>query len=305
MKSIFPACCLLLAAACAETGGSSSYSSAGSYEPPRSAERALSAKTFPAETVAFMKNGLHQFSAGDPKWEQTRAQWLAMGPDESDALVQYIWTALLRFQTLDRPREVEKARHELAVIGGPSVPLLTAFLVGGTIRTTVDRDTGERKDVVVDDAARDEASRILGLIGAPSTSAVREALEQAPTKSGKRFALLTLGYIGERGGDAASEPLVRYARDPDDVLRVVAVDSLQFFHDEGSRSALIQALGDPESLVRRKAAESLRNRHDAAAAAYIRGAAERARGEAKLVEAAELDKAAASIERWNEEQRRK
>ncbi len=305
MKSIFPACLVLLAAGCAETGGSSGYSSSGSYTPPASAERALSAKTFPPETQAFMKAGLHQFSANDPRWEQTRAQWLAMGPDEADALVQYLWGALLRMQTLDHPREVERARHELAVIGEPSVPLLSAFLVGGTIRTTVDRDTGEKKDVVVDDAARDEASRILGLIGAPAAPAVRDALERAPTKSGKRFALMTLGYIGERGGDAASEPLVRYSRDSDDVLRVVAVDSLQYFHDEGTRSALIQSLGDSEGLVRRKAAESLKNRHDAMAAAYIRGAADRARGEAKLVEAAELDKDAQSIERWNEEQRRK
>ena len=141
-----------------------------------------------------------------------------------------------------------------------------------------------------------EASAVLGVIGAPAVQAVRDALDRAASKAGTRYSLQTLGFIGDRGGAAVYEPIVSYARSEDDVLRVEAVVALQYFHDETTRSALIQALGDPDDLVRRNAAESLMNRRDMSSVAYIRAAAERARANSKLAEAAELDRAAAWIE---------
>jgi hypothetical protein len=269
--------------------GSSSSSGSGN-------SGARTIQSFPPETQAFMKAGLHQFSKRDPQWETTRAVWLAKGPAEADFLVQNMWAALLRFQGLDQPGEVERARHELVLIGEPSVPLLAAFIEGGTVASVVDEQTGERRDVVVDDFARQEASAVLGLIGAPSVGAVRDALARTTSKSGKRYALQTLGNIGDRGGAAAYEPLLQYFRGDDDVLRVEAVLSLRFFHDETTRSALIQALSDDDDLVRRKAAEALKNRRDTASVPYIRAAADRARADARLAEAAELDRSANWIE---------
>jgi hypothetical protein len=286
--------CALLAAACAGDGAGTGATS--STDSPAAPARPPAVESFPPETQAFMKSALHQFSAGDPAWETSRAEWLAKGPHEASFLVETMWAALLRFQGLNQPKEVERARHELAIIGEPSVPLLAAFLGGGTAYTTVDTKTGERQDVPVDDLARREASEVLGLIGAPAVPAVRGALESAPTKAGKRYAIQTLGYIGDRGGPAAYEPLVAHARDEDEVLRVEAVVSLRHFHDDSTRSALLGALSDESDLIRRKAAESLKVRRDAAAAPHIRAAAQSARAAAKLAEADELDRVAAWLE---------
>ncbi len=280
----------LAAASCAGAGGSGGSSASGPSGPP-------AFESFPPETQAFMKAGLHQFSAGDPQWDATRAEWIGKGPEATEFLVETMWTALLQSQAMNQPQLVERARHELAMIGEPSVPLMAQFVAGGTIRTTVDEKTGERHDVVVDDLARGEASEVLGLIGAPATSAVRGALENSASKSGKRCALRTLGYIGDRGGAAAYEPVVRYARGDDDVLRVEAVLALRYFHDQTTRSALLSALTDQDDLVRRTAGESLMNRRDASAAPAIREAAQRARGATKLAEADALDEDAAWLEK--------
>lgn len=283
---------VLAVAACAGgPDGEDGSSRSGSGRP---GARAI--EQFPPETQAFMKAGLHQFSKRDPQWESTRAVWLAKGPDEADFLVQNMWAALLKFQGLDQPAEVERARHELALIGEPSVPLMTAFLEGGTVASVVDQQTGERRDVVIDDFARQEASAILGLIGAPSVGPVRDALERTSSKAGKRYALQTLGIIGDRGGAAAYEPLLRYARGDDEVLRVEAIFSMRFFHDETTRSVLVQALDDDDDLVRRKSAEALKNRRELTSVAYLRAAADRARADARLAEASEFERAASWIE---------
>jgi hypothetical protein len=291
-RSVFLLLAALVSASCAGEGGGAG----GASSSPSRAKGPPEFESFPPETQAFMKAGLHQFSAADPQWTDTRATWLAKGPDESDFLVRMMWAALLQSQAMNQPQNVERARHELALIGEPSIPLMAEFLAGGTVREETDPKTGEKRDVVIDDFARGEASEVLGLIGGPAAPAVRDALASAPSKAGKRVALRTLGYIGDRGGAAAYEPLLEYARVEDDVLRVEAVVALGFFHDETTRAALIEALSDAEPLVRRKAAESLMNRRDATAAPAVRAAAERARGAGKIGEASEMDQAATWIE---------
>jgi hypothetical protein len=291
LRTVLALAAALAAASCSSdgSGGSSSSSRSRSSGAPEF-------ESFPPETQAFMRAGLHQFSAGDPQWNETRAIWLAKGPDEADFLVRNMWAALLRCQALNQPKNVERARHELALIGEPSIPLMSEFLAGGTVREATDPATGERRDVVIDDFARAEASEVLGLIGAPATPAVRDALDRAASKAGQRAALRTLGYIGERGGEAAYEPLLEHARGDDDVLRVEAVVALGHFRDETTRAALIEALADPDDLVRRKAAESLMTRRDASAVPYIREAAGRAKGVGKLAEASAMEQAASWIE---------
>jgi hypothetical protein len=290
--------CALAAAACAGGGAEGTGSQPGAPSSGAAPERTAPAavESFPPETQAFMKSALHQFSVGDPAWDQSRAEWLAKGPREASFLVETMWAALLRFQGLNQPAEVQRARHELAMIGEPSVPLLAAFLAGGTAYTAVDPKTGETHDVLVDDLARKEASEVLALVGAPAVPAVRDALEHASTKAGKRYALQTLGYIGERGGAAAYEPVLAHVRDEDEVLRVEAVLALRYFHDDATRAALVGALADESDLIRRKAAESLKVRKDFAAAPQIRAAAQSARAAARLAEADELDRAAAWLE---------
>jgi len=281
----------LVAASCASSEGDVGVASASRAKGPPAIDG------FSPETQAFMNAGLHQFSNKDPQWDDTRAAWLAKGPAEADLLVRTMWAALLQFQAMNQPQEVERARHELALIGEPSIPLMSEFLAGGTIREATDPKTGERRDLVVDDFARGEASEVLGLIGGAAAPAVRDALAKAPTKAGKRAALRTLGYIGDRGGAAAYEPLLEYARVEDDVLRVEAVVALGYFHDETTRAALLDALSDPETLVRRKAADSLMSRRDATTVSAVRAAAQRARGEGKIAEATSLEQSADWIEK--------
>jgi len=253
-------------------------------------------QSFSRETRAFMINGLQQFSKGDPKWETTRAEWIAKGSDETDFLVSAMWAALLKFQAVNQPVQVERVRHELALIGEPAIPLMAEFLAGGTVYTTTDPETGTTRDFGVDEMARDEASQVLSLIGTPAVPAVCNALANASTKAGKLSALQTLGYMGDRAGSAAVDPLLQYARNEDYVLRVQAVSAMRFCHDDATRAALIEALADDDDLVRKKAAESLMNRREATAVAPIRAAAERAREQARLAEATEMTRAAAWIE---------
>src|SRR5262249_43128821 len=155
----------------------------------RAGPRAI--ESFPAETQQFMKNGLHQFSRGDPEWETTRAKWIAMGPDEADLLVECLWAGLLKAQAMGQPKLVEKARYELSCIGHRAHPLRAESRGGGTVYTVPDQENGGRRDIVVDDFTRREASEILGLIGEPAVGAVRDALRRSTSKSGRRRSIQT------------------------------------------------------------------------------------------------------------------
>lgn len=268
--------------------------------PPRRADETPrgppTVESFSAETRAFMEDGLKQFSRDDPRWPETRARWVAMGGRETDFLVETLWAALLRMQKLSQPANVERARHELALIGEPSVPLLAGVLAAGRIGTATDPATGEEVPVMMDDLQRQEASEILTIVGPAAVPAVAEAFERAETKSGRRWAVRTLGNMGDRGGDAAAAALVAAAGDADEFLRVEAVHSMQYRTDAATREALLAALGDGEELVRTKAAESLARRRDAGAAPSIRAAAESARAAGRIGEAKRLEQSAAWLE---------
>lgn len=288
-----------LLAACAGDDGGGSRRSAGGGDPrPLTGDRPSAPPTvasFSADTRAFMEDGLRQFSREDPRWETTRAQWIAMGPREAEFLVQNLWAALLAAQSINQPHLVERARHELALIGPPSVPLMSDVLAAGSVRMS--DASGASREVAIDDMQRAEASEILSIIGGPAVPALADALGRAESKGGKRFLLTTLGNIGDRGGDAASRPLVRFARDPDDVLRIEAVRGLRSFGDDATRNALFAALGDAESLVAVMAAESLVVRKDVAAAPAIRQAAERAKASLRLRDAQKLERCATLLEK--------
>lgn len=254
-------------------------------------------RTFPPETRAFMQEGLRQFSKSDARWESTRREWLAMGPRESEFLVQSMWAALLAAQERNAPDLVERARHELALIGTPSVPLMASVLRTGTMTSVEDRESGTTREIAVDDQQRQEAAEILSIIGAPAVDATVEALEGADTKAGRRHALNALGNMGERGGPKAAQTLIRWSRDSDDVLRVAAVHGMRNMKDAATMSALVGALGDTEKLVREKAGDALVVRGDRSAVPAIRSAALRAQSEARLDEFRRLSRAAELLEK--------
>jgi hypothetical protein len=298
IRFAFAAAAALAAAGCASDDGASGGAPASAFaEPAPSVEKGPRAiETFPSETRVFMFNGLKQFTKGDPQWETTRAEWLAKGPDEVNFLVTTMWAALLKFQTLGQLSDMERVRYELAKIGEPAIPILAEFLTGGNAYTSIDPETGTAREMGVGDMARGEASQVLSLIGAPSVPAVRDALAATSSKAGKRWALETLGYLGDRGGADAVEPLLQYARSEDDVLRADAVHAMRFCHDDATRGALLAALEDGDALVRKRAADALMNRREGSAVPALRAAAERARADAKLAEAGEMTRAASWIE---------
>lgn len=290
---------VLLLAACAADGdaaGPSDPAGARAAATVGDAPRGSSsptAATFPPETVAFMQEGLRQFSRNDPRWQQTRAQWLALGERETQHLVQTLWGALLVMQRMNQPQDVERARHELALVGEPSVPLLCGVLAAGQLGTAHDPGTGEDVPLRMDDLQRQEAAAVLTILGPAAVPGLLDAHRRAETKSGRRYAVRALGEMGDRAGPSAAAALASAARSDDDFERVEAVRGMQFWSDGTTRGALIDALRDPEEVVRAKAAESLALRQDASAAPSIRAAAEAARGAGKLAEARR-------IERWAE-----
>ena len=296
--AVLPVVLLALAACASDDGGSSSDgSSSGSSRRIDAPEGAPTVKTFPPETVAFMKAGLKQFNDQDPRWENTRREWIALGPRETEFLVQSMWGALLRMQSVNMPENVERARHELALIGEPSIPLMCAVLNAGAIRTSTDPQTGEERPVNVDDLQRREASEVLSIIGPPAVPAVTRVLDDAETKSGRRYALMTLGNMGERGGDTAARTLAKWAKDDDEVLRVEAVHAMRTCHDAATQSALVAALGDDDELVRIKAAESLASRGDLSMVSVIRSAAQRAASDGRIAESRRMERAAEVLEK--------
>jgi HEAT repeat protein len=292
-RCLATAAVLLLVAACAGGRARSLDPQSSPADPAPRENRALA--SFPKEEQGFMAAGLHQFSAGDPHWEATRAKWLAMGREEADFLVRAMWAGLLKAQAANQPQLVEKARHELAMIGEPAIPMTAQLLAGGRVYTETDAQTGESREVPVDDFTRGEASEILAIIGAPAVPAVAQVLSSAPSKGAQRAAIETLGNIGDRGGDAAAAPILPYVRGEDDVLRVEAVHALGHFHDATTRAALLDALSDEDPLVRRKSAEALVLRRDESAAVALRQAAERARAAGHLAEGTEMDRAASRV----------
>jgi HEAT repeat protein len=252
--------------------------------------------SFEQDTQKFMEDGLHQFSDRDPAWPQTRARWLALGERESTFLVTTMFAALLRAQKLSAPDLVERARHELVLIGAPAVPFLGEVLTAGHAYTVYDAVEEVDKDVSVDDSARTEAADILALIGSPAAPELARAAQGAETKSGRSCALKALGNMGERGAATAADTLVGWASNPDWVLRVEAIHGLRGFSDARTRQTLIAALADSESLVREKAADALVVRRETGAVAALRRASSNARSAGRLLEARHFDTAARRIE---------
>jgi len=291
-------------AACAsdgtDGGGAPSGSTSSSGQSQASVERPDpedgTATTFDAATNDFMVAGLKQFSSGDPAWADTRTKWLAKGKRESDFLVSAMFAALLKAQQVNAPELVQRARHELGLIGAPSVGFLAGILATGTVDTIYDEIEEKDKPIRVDDDTRREASEVLALIGAPAALATAAAASRAETKSGRRFALQALGNMGDRGGPAAVDALVRWSRNDDWVLRVEAVHGLRHFSDASTRAALEAALRDDEALVREKAIDGLRQRREKASLSALRSALQVARGAARLQEAKRIEATIARIE---------
>ncbi len=259
---------------------------------------AASTETFEGDTQAFMANGLRQFSKDAPEWPATRKRWLAMGHSESQFLITGLFAALLRAQRLtapNAPQLVERARDELIAIGPPAVPFLTDVLAVGTVKTVYDEVQEKDVPLSVDDDTRREAATILAKIGGPAAGPTVAALDRAQSKSGRRFALSTLGEMGVRGGPAAANALARYTSDSDWVLRVEAVHGLRNFDDAASGQALAAALRDADDLVRQKAAQSIVTRGDTGALPALRDAESAARGAGRIVEAGRLQDAIASL----------
>jgi len=252
-------------------------------------------ETFSEETREFMAGALRKFSQNDPGWPRARAQWLGMGQRESEFLVYMLWTGLVRMQQLAQPANVERARHELALIGEPSVPMLAAVLSGGTAFSVYDEIDERDVDVPIDDTARREAAEILTIIGAPAVSSLAEVLERAETKSGQKFAIQALGNMGDGGGAYAGATLVAWAGSEDWIVRVEAVQAMRTRSDGATAAALIAALRDDESLVREKAADALARRMETSAIGALTQAAARARGEGKLRESKRHERALKAI----------
>lgn len=287
----FPAACAGSPAGTQDGGGGS-----GTRPSRASGSGTPTIQTFPADTRAFMEAGLRQFSSGDARWSGTRAAWLAMGERESEFLVQTMWGALLKSQELNAPDLVERARHELALIGAPSVPLMAAVLEESELANPTDAE-GRTVRVAMDDGLRREAAEILTIIGAPAVPAVLGALGRAESKGGRRFALRALGQMGTRGGPEASAALLEYARSDDDLLRIEAITGMRHHRDAATGAALVTALGDGERLVRENAAESLVVRGDRSVLGSIRAAADRARASGQIAEARRMDAFAVVLEK--------
>lgn len=280
--------------ACA--GTSESGGGGGGARTERSSGGKATIQTFPPETRAFMEAGIRQFSAGDTRWPGTRAQWLAMGERESEFLVQTMWGALLRSQDLNAPDLVERSRHELALIGAPSVPLMTAVLTESELARPTDAE-GRTVSVAIDDGQRREAAEILTIVGAPAVPSLLRVLDSGQSKGGRRFALRALGQMGTRGGSAASQALLEYARGGDELMRIEAITGMRHHRDDATGAALLAALGDGERLVRENAAESLVVRADRSALGAIRAAADRARSSGQLAEARRMDAFVTALEK--------
>ncbi len=280
--------------ACA--GTSESGGGGGGARTERSSGGTATIQTFPPETRAFMEAGIRQFSAGDARWPGTRAQWLAMGDRESEFLVQTMWGALLRSQDLNAPDLVERARHELALIGAPSVPLMAAVLSESELARPTDAE-GRTVSVAIDDGQRREAAEILTIVGAPAVPSLLRVLDSGQSKGGRRFALRALGQMGTRGGSSASQALLEYARGGDELMRIEAITGMRHHRDEATGAALLAALGDGERLVRENAAESLVVRADRSALGAIRAAADRARSSGQLAEARRMDAFVTALEK--------
>ena len=274
-----------------DTGGASR---ATQIQSPTAADG--TARTFDEATDKFMQDGLRQFGKGDPAWTQTRAKWLAMGSREQRFLVSAMFAVLIKAQRGGYSDLVQGARHELVLIGTPSIDFMAGILATGTVDTVYDEIAEEEKAIRVDDDVRREAAEVLALIGAPAAPATVEAADSAETKSGKRFALQALGNMGDRGGAAAVNGLIDWSQSDDWVLRVDAVAGLRGFSDQRSRRALERALEDEESLVRQKAAESLLARREKSSLPYLRRAQAKAKSAGKLVESRRFERIVRTIE---------
>jgi HEAT repeat protein len=301
---------LALATACGTDGTSNQPRKLSGASPaprtfePEGPREDATVNSLPEETREWMKAALHEFSAGNPSWSGLRAEWLAMGEREANFLVAVMWGGLLRAQKLAAGELVERARHELALIGEPSIGLMSGIVGGGTAFSFYDDIEEEEKVVPIDDTARREAAEVLTIIGPPAVASLVHLTDNAETKSGRKFALKSLGDMGDGGGPDATSALTQALDNPDWIVRVEAAHALRTRSDESSRQALEGALGDDERLVRQKAADALAARGEAASMDALQAAWESARQAGRLAEASRLNRSVKLLEQVLERRRR-
>jgi hypothetical protein len=229
---------LALSAAC-----SSGPSPSSGGPPPESG-----AANFTAEERATMDTAWRAFKNNSPDWPSHRGRWLALGPKATDSLVENLFRVMVISSARNAPEWYDKARKDLMLLGGLSVPVLSGVLSRGK----VDLDGGE--EVPLPTGLVTDVVDVLSVVGV-SAIPVLSDLTADGKQDVRRAAAMGLGKIGDPRGLAPLTKMLRGSGDWAD--RLSAARALGLLGGVEAEEALVRALDDPDQAVVQEAARSL------------------------------------------------
>ncbi len=219
----------------------------GPLSVPTPSVRQAPQREFTAEERSRMDAAWALFRAQDPAWPEACEAWRGLGPEATAVLAENLYRAMVAARARSAPHLVSAARKELALLGEPAVPILTAGLATRAVRTPEGDELRMGMEVLHD------AAEALSVIGAPAVPGLMD-IARSGVKVLVREAVWALGNVAD---PRSEDLLVVLAGDGDWDVRGAAVQALRGYPSARAGETLLARMEDTEGLVVRRSAEAL------------------------------------------------
>ena len=216
----------------------------------------------------------HQFQTHSPLWRISLRSLVERGGAAPYILSENLFRHFFRASTRNDKAEINRVAGSVRVIGEPAAAYFAKPLVEDLVplgkpvvaEVTNPENPEERikktfHHFQIDDLTRRDAARVLVAIGPPAvpTLASDKVLRLA-RPSGRRYAAIALGMIGDDAAVAALSDLLTSATDWQDRAAAVKGLGAALEKNPAARAALERASNDQDAFVRKKADEALAGR---------------------------------------------
>jgi len=215
-----------------------------------------------------------QFQTHSPLWRISLRSLVERGGAAPYVLSENLFRHFFKASTRNNKAEINRVAGSVRVIGEPAAAYFAKPLVedlvplGKPVVAEVTDPTNPEERIKktfhhfqIDDLTRRDAARVLAAIGPPAvpTLASDKVLRLA-RPSGRRYAAIALGKIGNDAAVAALAGLLETATDWQDRAAAVKGLGAALEKNPSARAPLERAAQDKDAFVRKKAGEALAGR---------------------------------------------
>ena len=258
-KTLF-ALVLILAAGCRAGEEARSSERTERKEPKPSPERSApredrplakpgAGEGFTAEERATMEVAWKAFVDDSPNWPLYRDDWVSIGPEATNTLVENLFRAMVLAYLRNFPEGYDRAKKELILMGPASVATCMGILERGTYW-----DPESKAEKPLPSGLVTNITECLVAIGAPSVTPLIGLLGN-DSAAVRRASALALGKIRDPRG---LQPIMEVLREADEWAdRMIAARAVGSFGTPEATRALVAALSDRDESVVAEVARSL------------------------------------------------